>query len=198
MAKPRGVLIIIILLTGLTLAGYLYFSRNKVNTAAVKDKPLFLQNSNDTFTQSLNAVVEEYLAMKDAFVQGDSAEVKLKTTAFSQKLDSIAWNQLQADSNLVALAQSLQKDIQTSCNHLVAATDFPSMHRNFQSSSDLLFDLLRSVQYKGVKLYQQFCPMAFNNTGAHWLSAEMEILNPYFGNKMLHCGEIKDSISFEQ
>jgi hypothetical protein len=72
------------------------------------------------------------------------------------------------------------------------------MHRAFQTSSDLLFDLLRTVQYKGVKLYQQFCPMAFNNTGAHWLSAEMEIFNPYFGDKMLHCGEIKDSISFTQ
>jgi Cu(I)/Ag(I) efflux system membrane fusion protein len=198
MAKSRGVFILFILLTGLTLAGYQYFSKNKVTTTAQKDKPLFLQNSNDAFTQSMNAVVAAYLAMKDAFVQGDSSAVKQSAAGFSQKLDSIAWNQLQADSNLVSLGKSLQKEIQASSNHLVAATDFPAMHRDFQSSSDLLFDLLRSVQYKGARLYQQFCPMAFNNTGAHWLSAETEILNPYFGNKMLHCGEIKDSLSFVQ
>jgi hypothetical protein len=198
MARSRGVFIVIIVLTGLTLASYQYFSKKKVDATAQKSKPLFLQNSNDTFTLSLNAAVEDYLAMKDAFVQGDSATVKLNAYGFSQKLDSIAWNQLKADSNLVSLAQSIQKDIQSSCNQLVAANDLPAMHRAFQTSSDLLFDLLRSVQYKGVKLYQQFCPMAFNNTGAHWLSAEMEIFNPYFGDKMLHCGEIKDSISFAQ
>lgn len=196
MANSRRVLIVFIVLTGLSLAGYQYYFKNKKTAPVQKDKPLALQTSNDAFTQSLNVVVEEYLAMKDALVQDDTSTAKLAANAFSQKLDSIAWNQLQADSNLVSLAQSLQKDIQTSCNQLAAATDLSAMRRHFQSTSDMLFDLLRSVQYKGAKLYQQYCPMAFNNTGAHWLSAEMEILNPYFGDKMLHCGEIKDSISF--
>ena len=33
----------------------------------------------------------------------------------------------------------------------------------------------------------------FNN-GSFWLSENKEILNPYFGNKMLKCGETKETI----
>ena len=38
-----------------------------------------------------------------------------------------------------------------------------------------------------------FCPMAFDNKGAHWLQGSKDIANPYFGAKMLTCGEVKAS-----
>ncbi len=41
-------------------------------------------------------------------------------------------------------------------------------------------------------VYKQFCPMAFDFEGAYWLSSEEEIRNPYFGDKMLTCGEIRE------
>jgi membrane fusion protein, copper/silver efflux system len=42
------------------------------------------------------------------------------------------------------------------------------------------------------KVYRQFCPMAFDDKGAFWLSESDEILNPYFGDMMLNCGEVTD------
>jgi Cu(I)/Ag(I) efflux system membrane fusion protein len=36
--------------------------------------------------------------------------------------------------------------------------------------------------------------MADNNIGATWISETKEILNPYFGNEMLNCGETKEII----
>jgi hypothetical protein len=36
--------------------------------------------------------------------------------------------------------------------------------------------------------------MAFDNKGAHWLSNNPEIKNPYFGKKMLECGEVTDTL----
>ena len=36
--------------------------------------------------------------------------------------------------------------------------------------------------------------MAFNNEGGFWFSEEKEIMNPYFGDKMLHCGSIQKTI----
>jgi hypothetical protein len=44
-------------------------------------------------------------------------------------------------------------------------------------------------------IYKQHCPMAFNNTGASWFSDLPEIRNPYFGNKMLKCGEVEKTIT---
>lgn len=44
------------------------------------------------------------------------------------------------------------------------------------------------------EVYKQFCPMAFNNEGGYWLSSEEEIRNPYFGDKMLKCGKVTETI----
>lgn len=47
---------------------------------------------------------------------------------------------------------------------------------------------------KGGTVYKQYCPMAFNNKGAYWLSNSQEIYNPYFGDVMLRCGRVSDSL----
>ena len=39
--------------------------------------------------------------------------------------------------------------------------------------------------------------MAFNNTGAYWLSNSKEIYNPYFGDMMLNCGRVADTFESE-
>ena len=44
-------------------------------------------------------------------------------------------------------------------------------------------------------VYKQYCPMADEDRGAYWLSKEKEVLNPYFGDAMLKCGEVKESYS---
>ena len=36
--------------------------------------------------------------------------------------------------------------------------------------------------------------MAFNDAGATWLSAEDQVLNPYFGDVMLRCGIVQETI----
>lgn len=44
------------------------------------------------------------------------------------------------------------------------------------------------------ELYVEYCPMAFDNKGAVWVSSTKEVRNPYFGEKMLNCGEVKEII----
>ena len=40
-----------------------------------------------------------------------------------------------------------------------------------------------------------FCPMAFDFAGAHWLQDHEQIDNPYFGAKMLRCGEVREDFA---
>lgn len=40
-------------------------------------------------------------------------------------------------------------------------------------------------------LYLQYCPMAFDDTGAEWISDQKKIQNPYFGPEMPECGTTK-------
>ena len=46
--------------------------------------------------------------------------------------------------------------------------------------------------------YLLHCPMAFNNTGANWLQDNDLIRNPYFGQMMLKCGEVKEVIDVKE
>ncbi len=43
-------------------------------------------------------------------------------------------------------------------------------------------------------IFVQHCPMADNNNGADWLSLDKQIRNPYFGDKMLTCGSVTETI----
>jgi hypothetical protein len=60
------------------------------------------------------------------------------------------------------------------------------------------------VKYDREKLYWQECPMAFgDDKPGNWLSKTVAVRNPYLGNKhpeyhdkMLGCGEPKDTINF--
>jgi Cu(I)/Ag(I) efflux system membrane fusion protein len=40
-----------------------------------------------------------------------------------------------------------------------------------------------------------FCPMAFGGRGAEWLQDHATIDNPYFGSRMLRCGEIRETLA---
>ncbi len=42
-----------------------------------------------------------------------------------------------------------------------------------------------------MEVNEVFCPMAFDFKGAYWIQTGKEINNPYFGKKMLRCGEIR-------
>jgi Cu(I)/Ag(I) efflux system membrane fusion protein len=68
------------------------------------------------------------------------------------------------------------------------------VRKAFQQVSEGMIALSKAFGPLGQTQYVQFCPMADNNKGANWLSKEEEIRNPYFGDAMLTCGEVKSTI----
>jgi Cu(I)/Ag(I) efflux system membrane fusion protein len=161
-----------------------------------KAKPISIASGLSGFDAQVATTLEAYLAMKDAFVSSDTARVNQAATGFGKSLQALDITQLKSDSLLADLAGKLHQQIIDANNKILAAAGIEAKRAPFETVSDKMFDLLRTVQYKGSKVYQQFCPMAFDDKGAAWLSADTEILNPYFGDKMLHCGEVLDSLRF--
>ena len=76
--------------------------------------------------------------------------------------------------------------------HRLDTSDIKKQRDHFKHLSA---HMISSVQLFGVnqKAYSQFCPMANSNKGAYWLSLEKEIQNPYYGQAMLTCGEVRDT-----
>lgn len=172
----------------------------KNDEQASKDQNVIVQGpikvtGTDTLTGDVGLALQAYYNMKDAFIKSDTGLVNQDAPVFVSSVEKIALNDINADPALLQLAKDIQNQLTSESKKLVAATDIESKRRSFQIISDGLFDLLRTIRYSGSKVYQQYCPMAFNNKGAAWLSSSPEIVNPYFGAAMLHCGDIRDSVN---
>ncbi len=76
-----------------------------------------------------------------------------------------------------------------------SAKSIGEVREYFKPFSQELIALVRGLDVFDETIYVQFCPMADDNKGAYWLSLQEEIRNPYFGDKMLICGLVKEEIN---
>lgn len=148
----------------------------------------------DTATTELLNLVSSYYSLKDALVGSDAA----KADAAASKLmsDAEGFQHIveaqPAAASLVPHVATIGQESEAIANTKIDSIETKRAH--FSKVSDAMFALLKGADLKNGGIYQQFCPMAFNDQGGYWLSAESDIMNPYLPKKMLHCGEVKDSL----
>ena len=93
------------------------------------------------------------------------------------------------------IQDKLIADIRFDAEHIEETKTASHQRDHFNSLSDNVYTLIKSTQGNKDEIYRQYCPMAFDNKGAFWLSAEKEVNNPYFGDMMLHCGSVKETLA---
>ena len=191
----KKVIIPVVLLVAVVFGIYIVVFKKQENKHQ-KTQPISV-NSGDSLTGSTGLALKAYYDLKDAFVKSDTGLVSGNAGILASRLGSLKPEDIKADQAIIDLTTQLKDNLVTETNNLVTATDLESKRKHFQVVSDGMFDLLRTIGYQGSKVYQQFCPMAFNNSGAAWLSNSTEIVNPYFGDKMPHCGELRDSVAMK-
>lgn len=84
-------------------------------------------------------------------------------------------------------AKSLPAAVATEAETLATASDLKSARAAFKPLSDSLIQYLADHKAKDAYV-QVYCPMA----RANWLQADRNVSNPYFGQAMSGCGEIKN------
>ena len=95
-----------------------------------------------------------------------------------------------------ALSGTVEGELQPLAKAVAEAADLKARRKAFKPLSDALIARIREGGIDAVgDAYVVHCPMAFGNTGADWLSAEPRVLNPYFGDAMLTCGSVTDTLS---
>lgn len=87
-------------------------------------------------------------------------------------------------------AQALRSDFQM----MRAAGSLDRKRIPFEAISAAMIFHTKENPPTGESLYVHSCPMVRDGS-ADWLSREKEILNPYHGSRMLHCGFVKDEIA---
>jgi Cu(I)/Ag(I) efflux system membrane fusion protein len=144
------------------------------------------------FQNQLKAVFNDYIKLKDALVKDDSKNVMEESKRLVVHLSKVDMKLLTGEEvhNHWML---LEKEIKSSANSISETSNIKKQRTYFK---DLSAHLTNAIEVFGVneKVYHQFCPMADNNKGGYWLSKEEKVINPYFGDAMLTCGEVKQII----
>lgn len=120
-------------------------------------------------------VIEGYMKLKNALVSSDDATAMMEASKLASKLEGHPMKKMADD---VKMAASLN-----------------DRRQQFSVLSEALYTLLKEKGGNSATLYKQYCPMAFDNKGASWLSDDEAIKNPYFGDEMLTCGEVKETLA---
>lgn len=165
-----------------------------------KQKPVAIAENTGPFNQSYATLLNAYDAVKAALVASDTAKATAAANELIIASDSLKVNEIQGDSTgmIKETAKSFTANISTTAKALAGSRTLEEKRKQFEIIADALWSLTRTVKYEGQKLYWQYCPMAFNDKGAYWMSKDSVILNPYFGDEMLHCGSTEDSLDYSK
>ncbi|MDG1573385.1 efflux RND transporter periplasmic adaptor subunit [Robiginitalea sp. M366] len=137
--------------------------------------------------QAYPGLLDAYLALKDALVGSDAPGAIAAGRKMQESLPQPAAGWPQAYVSAV-------EGINTRLGRLVQADAALDRQRaEFQEVSGLLIGLGGAMGSAEAPIYVQFCPMADDFKGAFWISRDAEIRNPYFGDAMLTCGEVRET-----
>ena len=142
--------------------------------------------------KTLSSLYASYLDLKDALVVDDFDQVKTQGSTFMDLLKGIKMSMFEGEAHNLWMKHSMPAE--KSIAELVSATDIAEARKPFKPLSEHMIQLARAFKPFEKSLYIQHCPMADDFKGADWLSTEENIMNPYYGESMLTCGEITDTI----
>ena len=168
----KKVLIAILLLAAVGYGGYYFFSGKKEKSKDPDPQPLSINKNSGAFNDSYQQLMTGYYNLKDALVASDTGKANTASGQLVKYADSLKINEILGDSTgmIKETAKTFSGTISGSAQALVKETTLDAKRKEFEMISDALWSLTRTVKYDGEKVYYQYCPMAFNNKGAYWLS----------------------------
>ena len=166
-------------------------AKSDVKTATKKDVSKNAVAENPQETNQLNAVYENYFAIKDALVKTDGTAAAANAKTLLASINSVKMDALQMDVHMVWMKVVAQ--LKEHAEHIADTQDTKHQRDHFDTLSTNIYDLIK-ISKSETATYYQFCPMANDGKGANWLSKENTIKNPYYGSMMLNCGKTVETI----
>lgn len=162
---------------------YSMMNRATDNTIAVPDQ----------FAGQLSAFVLQYFELKNSLVKSNFQQSKTDARRLLAALDKIDMKLLQDEAHAVWMQHYTK--LKKTVGAMQSVRDIDNLRSVFSALSDQVVETAETFRLNISTVYITFCPMALDNKGAYWLSETEVISNPYFGEKMLKCGEIRKKIS---
>jgi hypothetical protein len=122
---------------------------------------------------------DQYLHLKNVLVLSDSTQAQSAAKELAGTLVKISGSE-----NSTKLAYEMASEVSLSKQRTI-----------FTTLSVELITMFKKAEITSGSMFVQYCPMANDGEGGYWLASETEIRNPYYGDEMLNCGEVKETIS---
>ena len=142
----------------------------------------------ETIQNALRKSLDPYLKMKDAFVDSDAKSVANYAKAALSEIQSVP------ESELGKMEASHTAQIKKMLIAIAENDVIENQRDHFIILNQNMVPMVKNMDGLDSKMFVQRCPMANDNKGAFWISADQEIRNPYYGEQMLSCGEVEETL----
>jgi len=147
----------------------------------------------DAFVKiQLNGFLKDYFALNQSLIEDNQDHAKAAAKKLSERVNKFDMSKLMGEQmdfyhlQLAKLNQGLKG--------ISESTDIEETRTALSTLSEGIYGIVKAYRPNESALYYQFCPMAKNGEGANWISGTKEIVNPYMGQRMPHCGNTKETI----
>lgn len=145
----------------------------------------------EEFRNQITAVADAYFQVKNGLVKDNFPDAQKSLALIDQSLSKVNMSLVKDQAHDKWM--EILKGIKDTRSKMGSAKEIEEARKHF---SMLSFHILEMTETFGINkevVYKDYCPMAFGDQGAYWLSEQKDITNPYFGAAMLSCGEVKQT-----
>jgi len=145
---------------------------------------------NPEFKTQLGVLIEHYLNVQAALAKDDRGAAAESAKKALEALAGVDMALVTGENHMTWMKSA--GELKALLKAIAEADGIEPVRMKFALLSEQIAALLTRFGVPGGKLYKAWCPMAFDNRGAWWIQSTEEINNPYFGETMLRCGEVKE------
>ena len=129
--------------------------------------------------EKLGGVYNGYISLKDHLVATNFENAQPAAAQLSTLLKT-----QEGCENATVLAQKIAD-----------SKDIKAQRAAFTALNMELIPLFKHAELTAGSIYVQNCPMANKGDGGDWLSSVKKIQNPYYGDEMMECGSVIETVT---
>jgi len=142
--------------------------------------------------KEISEVLQSYFKLKDALVTSDKGLAVKAAEDMMGKVDKVKMGEMSRMGHSTWMdALPVLRSLFTK---FTDKANIDVQRKAFVRLSEQMVVVAETFGPFDKPIYVLSCPMADNNKGADWLSATDEVMNPYYGDMMLKCGDVKKKI----
>jgi len=153
-------------------------------------------NVDPVFKSQMDKLFMQYIALKEACIEGDEAKAKSLASIMNQFISHKVDISKLDNEDFFSWGKQ-QENLSFCLEDIVSNSKMDNARLNFGDMYGPMYKLMTKYGMGSKTIYIQACPMAFDSMGGKWFSLDDNIENPFFGDKMLECGSNTEVVNFE-